>query len=286
MKESVAARLRPRWYNEMKSDEATALTALKPTIAPNSTVFKKPDMSAIVAWADENLFERRAVIAEHELLSAALARGRGEDFDLAALRQAIDERSYVREKGTDKLTSREALGWEAEVVIAAHDGRNTSWALNPDYRPSPDLSAEQAAAVEKILKSRNLITLFRGAAGTGKSFALREVEHGLSAAKHPVVVLAPQRQQVQALQADGLPARYAPAFSRDKPTATRCGRHCGRSRSNRSQAAGSTDPYRPRQPWPLDSFGRYPTARRGACLGCAAGYRKTFWAKTNHNQQN
>ena len=206
MKESVAARLRPRWYNEMKSDEAAALIELKQTIAPNFTVSKKPDMAGIVAWADDHLFERRAVIAEHELLSVALARGRGEDFDLATLRRAINERAYVREKGTDKLTSREALGWELEVVMAAQEGRCRHGGLNPEYRPLSALSAEQTAAVERILRSRDFITLFHGGAGTGKSFALKEVERGLSEAKHPVVVLAPQRQQVQALQADGLPA--------------------------------------------------------------------------------
>jgi hypothetical protein len=90
MKESVAARLRPAWYNEMKSDEATALTTLKPTTAAYHSVYRKPDMSGIIAWADEHLFERRSVIAVHELMSAALARGRGEEFDLMSLRAAID----------------------------------------------------------------------------------------------------------------------------------------------------------------------------------------------------
>jgi len=203
LKDSTADRLRPAWGKQMTTDEAEALETLL-SVRPQSA--KSADVSGIVAWADEHLFERRAVIAEHELMAAALSRGRGESFDLATLRRAIDERAYVREKGTDRLTSREALAWEAEVVIAAHDGRNTSWALNPDYRPPSNLSAEQAAAAEKILRSRNFITLFRGGAGTGKSFALKEVAHGLSEAKRPVVVLAPQRQQVQDLQADGLPA--------------------------------------------------------------------------------
>jgi len=203
MKDSTAGRLRSSWINQLSKDEAKELGGLRST-RPQTT--KSADVSGMVAWADEHLFERRAVVAEHELMSAALARGRGEDFDLATLRKAIDERDYFCEKGTDRLTSREALGWELEVVVAAQEGRCRHGELNPDYRPSSALSAEQTAAVEKILKSRDFITLFRGGAGTGKSFALNEVECGLSAAKHPVVVLAPQRQQVQALQADGLPA--------------------------------------------------------------------------------
>ena len=63
------------------------------------------------------------------------------------------------------------------------------------------------AAVNQILGSRDAIALFRGGAGTGKSFALKEVERGLLAADRQVVVLAPQRQQVSDLIKDGLPAR-------------------------------------------------------------------------------
>src|ERR1035441_7169101 len=139
-------------------------------------------------------------------MSAALARGRGEDFDLAALRDAIEKRAYIREDGTRKLTSREVLRCELGIVVAAHDGRGQHVPLSPGYQPAPALSAEQAVAAKQILKSRDFITLFRGSAGTGKSFTLREVTQALHAAGHPVVVLAPQRQQVTDLCADGLPA--------------------------------------------------------------------------------
>ena len=37
------------------------------------------------------------------------------------------------------------------------------------------LDAVQRQAVERILQSRDFITLFRGGAGTGKSYTLREV---------------------------------------------------------------------------------------------------------------
>lgn len=70
--------------------------------------------------------------------------------------------------------------------------------------------------MEKILRSRDFITLFRGGAGTGKSFTLKEVERGLMTANHPVVVLAPQRQQVQDLQADGLAAETFAHFLQQK----------------------------------------------------------------------
>lgn len=216
LKDSTADRLRSAWSDEMQPEELSALRALH-AITPRPA--EKANLSEIMAWADEHLFERRAVIHEHELMAAALERGRGLDFDLVALRLAIDQRGYLREKNADKLTSREVLAWESEVVIAAHDGRNRHVALNREYRPSASLSAEQTVAVEKILRSRDFITLFRGGAGTGKSFALKEVERGLTAASRPVVVLAPQRQQVQDLQADGLAANTLAHFLQQKQLA-------------------------------------------------------------------
>lgn len=202
-KESTADRLQPHWRKQLSSDETAALAMLRPKPVRER---RSPDLAATVAWADEHLFERQSVVREDELLSAALARGRGEAFGLDGLRAAVAARGYVCEPTTDRLTSREVLGCELEIVVAAHDGRGRHNALAPDHLPNDSLSAEQQAAVDRILGSRDFVTLFRGGAGTGKSFALKEVERGLTAAGRPVVVLAPQRQQVLDLQADGLPA--------------------------------------------------------------------------------
>ena len=216
LKGSTADRLRSAWKDQVQPDELAALRALR---AATPRPAEKANLAEIVAWADEHLFERRAVVHDHELMAAALERGRGMDFDLGALRQAIDKRDYVREKDSDQLTSREVMSRELEVVVAAHDSCNRHAAINSDYRAPSSLSSEQAAAVEKILRSRDFITLFRGGAGTGKSFALKEVETGLAAANRRVVVLAPQRQQVQDLQADGLVANTLARFLQQKQLA-------------------------------------------------------------------
>lgn len=209
MKDSTAERLRPEWAKQLTKDESAALAGLR-TVSPQPT--RSADIAGVVAWADEHLFERRSVVQEHELLSEALARGRGEDFTVAQVRESIDQRGYVREEGTRKLTSREVLGWELESVMAAREGRNGHDELSPTYKPSEALSAEQKVAVEKILGSRHLVTIFSGGAGTGKSRTLQEVQRGLATADRPVVVLAPQRQQVHDLIKDGLPAETLSRF--------------------------------------------------------------------------
>lgn len=206
MKESTAERLRPLWHEQLTPAEQSALHSLRP--APKSES-ERTDVAALVAWADDHLFERRSVVNDYELFSAALARGRGANFNLAALRDAVEKRGYIRETGGRKLTSRAVLRTEWEIVQAARDGRGRHQALAAGYDPpsGSGLSAEQSAAVDGLLHSRDFITLFRGQAGTGKSRTLVEVERGLLAAGRPVVVLTPQRQQAQDLGKDGLPAQ-------------------------------------------------------------------------------
>lgn len=201
--DAFAANLRGHWQGQLTKPESEALRAVARSRAEPADA---ADPAALLAWADAHVFERRAVAAEHELLALALARGRGLDFDLADLRLALMARDYLRDGDSGTLTSREALRCELELVLAARDGRRNHAALAPDFRPSPRLAAEQERAVRQILTSRDFITLFRGGAGTGKSFALQEVHRGLVAADHPVVVVAPQRQQALDLQKDGLPA--------------------------------------------------------------------------------
>jgi conjugative relaxase-like TrwC/TraI family protein len=205
IKNSSADELRPHWGKQLAPDEKRALAWLRVASAGH---LRPADVRGIVAWADEHLFERRSVVNDYELMAVALARGRGQDFDLADLRRAIEERGYLREKDTPKLTSRELLRCELEIVVAARDGRNCFFNLGPrDYQPDPSLSPEQARAAQRILTSHDFITLFRGGAGTGKSHTLKAVERGITATGSPVMVLAPQRQQAHDLQNDGLPAQ-------------------------------------------------------------------------------
>ena len=76
--------------------------------------------------------------------------------------------------------------------------------LSADYTPgNPSLDQEQRQAVARILSSHDFVTLFRGGAGTGKSYTLREVDSGLRHAGRKVRVIAPQRQQVMDLTRDG-----------------------------------------------------------------------------------
>ena len=155
MKDSTADRLRTYWGGQLTGDESKALAALKPTARAAGD---RADAAAVVAWADDHLFERRSVVKDYDLMSTALAHGRGQDFDLAALREAIEQRGYIREDGTHKITSRDVLRCELDIVMAARGGRRRFAALATNFAVSPTLSAEQEAAVNQILGSQDFIT--------------------------------------------------------------------------------------------------------------------------------
>ena len=71
-------------------------------------------------------------------------------------------------------------------------------------RKEANLPTTRLLALRRILRSTDFMTLFRGGAGTGKSFVLRRVQDALRREGRTTRVAAPQRQQVVDLGRDGL----------------------------------------------------------------------------------
>src|SRR5437016_8673860 len=102
---------------------------------------------------------------------------------------------------------RDVLLREWEIVQTVKEGVGDCHPLvaNP-LSTNPALDDEQRKALEALLCSTNTVSLFRGGAGTGKSFVLRELVEQVQQAGRHVVVLAPQRQQVVTMEKAGLPS--------------------------------------------------------------------------------
>ena len=164
-----------------------------------------PDIDEALEWAEEHLFDRKSVVQEHELWRHALEHARGCDMPCEEIRAATERREYIRdEANSHKVTTRETLMREWRILELAKEGRQRFQPLNANHVIAEmTLDADQRVAVTTIFASRDFLTLFRGGAGTGKSYALREVSRGLENAGFPVVVVAPQRQQVMDLAKDG-----------------------------------------------------------------------------------
>jgi conjugative relaxase-like TrwC/TraI family protein len=198
-------RLHAIWDHQMSPDERQGLQRLKTETAATKSSGTE-SIEAAVSWAEEHLFERHSVVREHELWRHALEHARGQNITLAEIQTVTRRRDYVRDvERPGCVADRGALERESAIVQMARDGYGDFHPLNADYRPQQaDLDAEQREALEKILWSRNFVTLFRGGAGTGKSHTLKEVVAWLHEARRNAFVIAPQRQQVLGLEMDGL----------------------------------------------------------------------------------
>jgi conjugative relaxase-like TrwC/TraI family protein len=198
--ESDSAKLRFFWRDQLSVEE---LESLQPPSRVRETAIELSAKEA-VTWAERHLFERRSVVHEHEIWRHALEAARGSATSMDDIKRETASRQYLR-SGEDKVAHRDVLAREWEIVQAARDGVGTQAPLAPRaINENRQLTPEQLRALDSILRSTNFITLFRGGAGTGKSFVLREVQQTLAEARRVSVVLAPQRQQVLDLARDGL----------------------------------------------------------------------------------
>ncbi len=205
-KDLSRSELRMLWDSQLNENERVALRQF-----PNRSrnVADKPaDVGEAVQWAEDHLFDRNSVALECQLWQHALERGRGENFSFTELKEFTRQRNYLRNpERPNELTLREVLMRELEIVQTVKDGAgNCRPLVEHSYAADPKLDEEQRLALDALLRSTNAVSLFRGGAGTGKSFVLRELVGQLRQSGKRVAVLAPQRQQVVVMERDGFPS--------------------------------------------------------------------------------
>jgi len=200
--------LRTLWDAQLSDTERAELRRLKESPAEDVKERKPITIGEAVRWAEEHLFDRNSVVLECQVWQEALGRARGEDFSVSQLSDFTRQRKYIRNaERPGEVTLRDVLLRECEIVQTAKEGVASSWPLVANPRPpNPQLDDEQRRALDGLLCSTNTVSVFRGGAGTGKSFVLRELVEQIRQSDRPVVVLAPQRQQVVDMEKAGFPS--------------------------------------------------------------------------------
>ena len=202
------AELLTLWESQLGEAERASLRQLSKLPGNDLNEKKSITVNEAVQWAEEHLFDRNSVVRECQVWQEALGRARGESFSVSQLKEFTERRGYIRDKehpGT--VTLREVLLREWEIIQTAKDGVGDSWPLVANPRPvNPKLDDEQRRALDALMSSINTVSVFRGGAGTGKSFVLNELVEQLRESGRRVVVLAPQRQQVVEMEKAGFPS--------------------------------------------------------------------------------
>lgn len=197
--------LRVLWDAQLTDAERVSLSRLAKGITPEATSI---GLNEAVEWAEEHLFDRNSVVLECQVWQKALERARGGRFSVSELKAFTQQRDYIRNpERPGEVTSRDVLVREWEIVQTAKEGAYSSaplvWKPGP---ANPKLDDEQRRALDSLLSNINVVSVFRGGAGTGKSFVLREMVEQVQQSGRPVVVLAPQRQQVVEMEKAGFPS--------------------------------------------------------------------------------
>ena len=200
--------LRTLWEAQLSKSEQVSLRQLSEQPKHDAKEEKRVNVGEAVQWAEEHLFDRNSVVLECQLWQEALGRARGESFSVSDLKEFTQRRGYIRDEARPgEVTLREVLLREWEIVQTAKEGVGDCLPLVSNPRPaSSQLDKEQRQALESLLRSTNGVSVFRGGAGTGKSFVLRELVEQLRQSGRGVVVLAPQRQQVVEMEKAGFPS--------------------------------------------------------------------------------
>ena len=200
--------LRQLWEAQLSYSEQASLRQLAERPKHNVKADQRISVGEAVRWAEEHLFDRNSVVLECQVWQEALGRARGDSFSVSELKECAQRRGYIRDEARPgEVTLREVLLREWEIVQTAKQGVADCHTLVPNPLPlNPKLDAGQRNALAALLGSTDRISVFRGGAGTGKSFVLRDLVAQVQQTGRHVVVLAPQRQQVVDMEKAGLPS--------------------------------------------------------------------------------
>ena len=190
--------LRHEWLGRLSAEESGALYQMGGK-APKVANEKKTDAVAQTALdsALRHSLERKSVIEQKQLMTAAIKKGYGEVLP-EEIHQAVGQaqsqgKIHQRTLGERHyITTDEALKEEKNMVRYVREGRGAHAPLNASYRPQAEyLNQEQKAAIHHVLTSPDQVTVISGGAGTGKTTLMKEVRQGIEAEGKQVFGFAP-----------------------------------------------------------------------------------------------
>lgn len=186
--------LRGVWRSMLTEQESEALANVK-TARPAPKITPKQ----AIDYALSHHLERASVVKEKELLTTALNYGLG-SVSIEGLEKALSKNKDVLRKtlkGESFITTRQVLDEEQKMIALARTGRG-SWRAcgRPVGKEGLEglgvtLNAEQLAAINHILASKDQIISIQGRAGSGKTTLLRAATELLEKEHYKVFAFAP-----------------------------------------------------------------------------------------------
>lgn len=206
--EITTAQVKAGQLARLNPEEAQTLQGLRQTALERGSIREAAPAAPSLAHAAEHVFERVSVAKDYELKTEALRHGRGR-IELPELKGELlaEVATGAMLTARGEVATRETLDRERRMVATINEGlgRYEPLGRGHEFVVSDRLRPEQKAAVLKALASHDLAFNISGAAGVGKTFALKELDRGLTEARVSLTAVAPSARAVQVLHKDGLP---------------------------------------------------------------------------------
>ena len=206
--EISTAEVHSRQTARLTPEESLTLEQIREAVRERSETQRLEPESAVPSldYAKHHVFERVSVALDHELLTEALRHGRGR-IDLADLKGefSLEESNGRILQAGKEVATRESLDRERDMIERINRGIGQFERLGGqhEFADSAFLRPEQKQAIEFVLDSRDLAVNIRGAAGTGKTATLQELQRGLEESGRQVLAVAPTMSAVEELQKVG-----------------------------------------------------------------------------------
>jgi conjugative relaxase-like TrwC/TraI family protein len=206
--EISTAEVHSRQTARLTPQETLTLEQIRETVLERFQTHRLEPESAApsLEYAKQHVFERVSVALDHELLTEALRHGRGR-IDLAELKgeSSLAETNGDILRAGKEVATRESLDRERDMIERINRGIGQFERLGGqhEFAASAFLRPEQKQAIEFVLNSRDLAVNIRGAAGTGKTATLQELQRGLEEDDRRVLAVAPTMSAVEELQKVG-----------------------------------------------------------------------------------
>lgn len=175
--------LKNEWLNRLSKEEIKLIENAKTSVSGGNDDGNKITAKEALEYSLSHNLERKSTTSEKEVITHALKRSYGA-VTLKELTKELESRKDLLHKndkeGNKIFTTKQALGEEQNLKKTAREGRGTLKPINEGYNIKNDkLTAEQANAVQHVLKSKDFITIVSGGAGTGKTWSIKEVAEGV-----------------------------------------------------------------------------------------------------------
>jgi conjugative relaxase-like TrwC/TraI family protein len=186
--------LRRKWRDRLSDDERSGLARLAESVGSGPIPDNMRAAKEAALLATEHCFERNSVVGERELLAQALKRSVGL-ASLETTEQAVREQNLIvaERDGRRLVTTGAVLEEESRLTDFARRGRGACPKLGKgehEFREEK-LNDGQRRAVLHVLNSPDRVIVIRGAAGVGKTTAMREAVNAIEANGKQVFTFAP-----------------------------------------------------------------------------------------------